>query len=134
MEQSGSEAPSSSPSDRPHRLTGADAFRLHLTLSLGLVLCIGAFTFELIRALDGHTFSWMYVFEWPLFAAFALYMWWNLLNGNDRRRPDRKGPSVPPHGSEGVSQPEDEDLAAWNRYLHSMESEETEVDRSGGDR
>ena len=32
--------------DQPGRLRGADAFRLHLTLVLGLSLCIGAFIFE----------------------------------------------------------------------------------------
>ena len=73
---------------QPVRLTGRDAFRLHLTLAAGLIVCCGAFAFELARALGGHSFSWMYVFEWPLFAAFAVYMWWNLLQGNDRvRRP-----------------------------------------------
>ncbi len=120
------------------RLTGADALRLHLTLAAGLALCVAAFTFELLRALGGHEFSWLYVFEWPVFAGFALYMWWSLLNGHDRRRPASPsapvrddGPSRPgeptPHG-QGQRAPGDgdEDLQAWNRYLRDMEAAEGE--------
>jgi hypothetical protein len=109
-------------SDQPVRLTGADAFRLHLTLAAGLALCIGAFCFELIRALGGHTFSWMYVFEWPLFAGFAIYMWWNLLNGLDRQpRQTSSGNLRPPADKEGAGH---EDLEAWHRYLLEMEATE----------
>jgi hypothetical protein len=108
----------------PDRLIGADAFRLHVTLILGLALCIAAFIFELLRALGGNTFSWMYVFEWPLFAGFALYMWWNLYNGNDRRRP------APPDLSDVEDRPLDSDLAAWNTYLRAMEAQETAHDHA----
>jgi hypothetical protein len=108
------------------RLRGADAVRLHATLAAGLTLCIGAFCFELVRALGGHTFSWLYVFEWPLFAGFALYMWWNLLHGNDRRRAPVEAPAVDDVDLEG----EDEGLAAWNRYLAEMEAAEADDERS----
>ncbi len=100
-------------------MTGKDAFWLHFTLGAGLTLCLGAFTFELWRALDGHTFSWMYVFEWPLFAAFAIYMWWNLLHGHDRvRRPAGASPTDP------RSTAPDEDLEAWNRYVRLVNADD----------
>jgi hypothetical protein len=61
----------------------------------------------------------MYVFEWPLFAAFAIYMWWNLLQGNDRvPQPSRK-PSQSP-----VAAPPDEELEAWNRYVRLVEADD----------
>jgi hypothetical protein len=102
----------------PARLTGRDAFRLHLTLAGGLTLCFTGFIIELLRALGGHSFSWMYVFEWPLFAGFAIYMWWNLLQGNDRvPRRASKDPSL-------QSREPDEDLDAWNVYLGVMEAAE----------
>jgi hypothetical protein len=103
---------------QPVRLTGRDAFRLHLTLAAGLIVCCGAFAFELARALGGHSFSWMYVFEWPLFAAFAVYMWWNLLQGHDRVR----RPPAPRSGGATASPPDDE-LEAWNRYVLSLEAD-----------
>jgi hypothetical protein len=134
------------PRNRPEgradgRLTGGDAVRLHVTLAAGLALCISAFCFELLRALGGHSFSWMYVFEWPLFAGFAIYMWWNLLQGNDRRRPsagddgDPAGPEHSEHSAGSAASPAtrtgadgtgDQDLEAWQRYLRQMEAAEAE--------
>jgi len=106
---------------KPTRLTGADALRLHSTLAGGLAICVTAFVIELLRALGGHSFSWMYVFEWPLFAGFALYMWWNLLQGNDRvhRRSTRHSAPTPGNAP-------DEGLDAWNLYLQVMEAAEGE--------
>jgi hypothetical protein len=62
------------------RLSGGEALRAHLTLVLGLALCAAAFWFELGRAEGGNELSWAYVFEWPLLAVFAVYMWWNVLD------------------------------------------------------
>jgi hypothetical protein len=117
------------------RLRGADAFRLHLTLGAGLTICIAAFVIEVIRALDGNTLSWAYVFEWPIFAVFAVYMWWNLLHGRDgsRRKPpgrDHVGPDGPRAGGDGSAahadgvDPGDADLLAWREYLKKMEADE----------
>jgi hypothetical protein len=109
------------------RLRGADAFWLHLTLILGLAVCIAAFVFEVSRALGGNSLSWAYVFEWPIFAAFAVYMWWQLLHGQDGSR--RKGPrssDVDGTGSPSASGAvtEDADLLAWQEYLRTMEADE----------
>lgn len=117
-----SESSGSGPDGRPVRLQGRDALGLHLTLVVGLALCAVAFTVELWRALDGHTFSWLYVFEWPIFAAFALYMWWNLLQGNDRvRRPSPPGQDAE-SGPSGPAQERDEKLEAWTRYVRELEA------------
>ena len=35
---------------------------------------------QLSRALGGNSLSWAYVFEWPLFAAYAVYMWWRFVH------------------------------------------------------
>ena len=108
------------PAAQPTRLRGADAARLHVTLAGGLTVCIGAFIIELLRALGGHSFSWIYVFEWPLFAGFALYMWWNLLHGKDRvPRASSTASSSPTTG-----EPPDEGLDEWNLYLQVMEAAE----------
>jgi hypothetical protein len=110
----------------PTRLTGSDARRLHFTLACGLALCVAAFIFELSRALAGHSFSWLYVVEWPIFAAFGIYAWWALLQGRDRvPRVSSKDPV-----SDGGAEP-DERLDAWNLYLQSMAADE-EHDEPGG--
>jgi len=82
------------------RLTGLEAARAHATLVAGLTLCTVAFWFELRRALGGNGLSWAYVFEWPLFAVFAVYMWWNVLHGGravrTRTRPQKAKPALDP--------------------------------------
>ena len=116
------------------RLRGADAVRLHLTLGVGLAVCAAAFVFEMSRALGGNTLSWAYVFEWPIFAVFAVYMWWNLLHGNDGARRSRT-PSTPGRSSPGRSAPgrpegaaplpdDDADLRAWQAYLRDLEAQD----------
>ena len=32
------------------------------------------------RAYNGNTLSWAYTFEWPLFAGYAIYVWWQLIH------------------------------------------------------
>ncbi len=63
-----------------------------MTLAIGLALCAAAFWFELKRALGGNALSWAYVFEWPLLAVFAVYMWSRFLHPgreNSRRKPEK---------------------------------------------
>ncbi len=105
------------------RLTGSEAVKVHLTLAAGLVLCAVAFFFELSRALGGNSLSWAYVFEWPLFAAFAVYLWWNVLHQN---KPRRRPPKVPTVAPEHV-----EMLKAWQEHLRQMAANEADARSSG---
>ena len=119
------------------RLRGADAVKLHLTLAAGLAICIAAFIFEVGRALGGNTLSWAYVFEWPIFAVFALYLWWNLLHDPDGHGRSG-GPAAErasadagrPPTADGAPAPEpqavDPELAAWQAYLREMEAAEAD--------
>jgi len=121
----------------PGRLHGADAVRLHTTLVVGLSICVAAFIFEVMRALGGNSLSWAYVFEWPIFAVFAIYMWWNLLHGTDgsRRNPARRrgsegrdgGATSEPARSGGApSGPDDPALRAWQEYLRKLDADESD--------
>jgi Na+/pantothenate symporter len=110
----------SEPSDVPStpaevRLPRKEALRLHATLALGLVLCVTAFWFEVSRALGGNALSWAYVFEWPLLAVFAVYMWWQLLHPGRDNRLNRKVKSLDP---------------SFNSMLERWEESKDDLERS----
>lgn len=111
IEESDDEGPASKDATR---LTGALAVRTHLTLLVGLVLCGLAFWFELGRAERGNALSWAYVFEWPLLAIFAIYMWWKLLHPGFTFKQRRAKPAIAPE-YEGM-------LAAWQIEQRKIEA------------
>ncbi len=85
-----------------------------------LVLCVAAFWFELRRAVGGNELSWAYVFEWPMFAVFAVYMWWNMLHQNRRRERKAAAPKV-------VAPEHVEMLKNWQEHLRTMAAAESEA-------
>ena len=103
------------------RLTGSEAVKLHLTLVAALALCIAAFLFEVRRALGGNELSWAYVFEWPLFAVFAVYMWWTTLHQNRRRRRTAAKPKV-------VAPEHVDMLIKWQEHQRALAAAEAEAE------
>lgn len=87
---------------------------IYLGLALAEVLCWGAFAFEVHRALEGNTLSWAYVFEWPVFALYALYMWRRMLR-DERAGSDSTNATT---GDENVVG--DAALEEYNAYLHRV--------------
>jgi hypothetical protein len=65
-------------------------------LGLHVILLILLPTFALLtqwqlsRALGGNTLSWAYTFEWPLFAGYAIYVWWQLIHESGVTRGARR--------------------------------------------
>src|SRR5450631_4724773 len=53
---------------------------MHVTLLILLPVFAWLTWWQLGRALDGNTLSWAYTFEWPLFAGYAVYVWWQLIH------------------------------------------------------
>jgi hypothetical protein len=84
--------------------------KLHLGLIFAEIICVSAFVIELLRATSGNELSWAYVFEWPFFAGYAIYMWRKLLNDETRQTLSTEDPS------ETAS---DEALAIYNEYLRN---------------
>lgn len=103
--------------DRPARESGVAAIKTHLTLAVGLALCAVAFWFELGRAERGNHLSWAYVFEWPLLAIFAVYMWWKVLHPEGTETPKRKKrqPELAPE-YQGM-------LEAWQESQRQLEAD-----------
>jgi hypothetical protein len=90
--------------------------RLHLGLVIAGVLCPAAFGVELWRALAGNDLSWVYVVEWPLFLAIAVWMWKSMVDsarGRTRIRPTRAEPIAE----------DDADLVAWRHYVAGLEDQ-----------
>ena len=100
--------------ERPERLRGGAAMRLHVGLVLCLAICLGIGTFELTRALGGNMLSWAYVVEWPVLAGFGVFMWWRLLHGDPVRKPPTSAKAM---ARQAV---DEQDLAAWNAYLADL--------------
>jgi DNA-binding transcriptional regulator of glucitol operon len=49
------------------------AWHVFVVLATGGMIWLG--DWQLHRALSGNALSWVYTFEWPLFAIFAVYFW-----------------------------------------------------------
>ncbi len=105
---------------RGTRLTGSEAVTLHVTLVVVVALCLAAFWFEVRRALGGNELSWAYVFEWPIFAAFAVYMWWITLHQNRRQRRRAAQPKT-------VAPEHVQMLKNWQEHLRTMAAAESEA-------
>ena len=65
------------------------AIKLHALLAFALAVMIPLFLWQLRRALGGHVQSWAYAIQWPAFALYAVYMWWQLLHDQPGRPPGR---------------------------------------------
>jgi DNA-binding transcriptional regulator of glucitol operon len=96
---------------------------------------------QISRALGGNTLSWAYVFEWPLFACYAVYMWWRFVHeaGEDTPPPatagaDTGGPATaatddtPALEETAQEKEEDKEMAAYNDYLAQL----AERDKASG--
>jgi hypothetical protein len=95
-----------------------------------MALCV----WQIYRALGGNSLSWAYVFEWPIFAGYAVYMWWRFVHeaGKAETTPQPASTSL---AEDGQSHPrdvpeaaEDAELAAYNQYLARL----AERDRAAG--
>jgi hypothetical protein len=95
------------------------AVRLHLTLAVLLPAFAAMFWWQLHRALAGNGLSWAYTVEWPLFAAYAVFLWWRLLHDDFPSTPKRAKPTAPSEAA---------DLNAYNAYLASLRDDDRRQD------
>ncbi len=72
--------------ERPTAWWSRRAIGLHVTLAVVLPAFAGLFWWQVQRVRQGNTLSWAYVFEWPFFAGYAVYLWWHLVH-------DQPGPA-----------------------------------------
>jgi DNA-binding transcriptional regulator of glucitol operon len=115
------------------------ALKLHAVILVVVPACMALCVWQISRALDGNSLSWAYVFEWPLFAGYAIYMWWRFVHEKPEAA-EAAGAAVSENGhGDGAPQArprpraakaaqEDAELAAYNDYLARL----AENDRARG--
>ena len=97
----------------------------HVLLVVAVTVCLGFGRWQLGRAEDRHSvLNWSYAVEWALFAVFAVVCWgWYLrddLRGGADAEPQEPAPPVYLPVAAPVTDDEDPELAAYNRYLASL--------------
>ena len=100
------------------------ALLLHLVVLLLVPTFLGLFWWQVQRVREGNTLSWAYVFEWPFFAAYAIYLWWRLVHEEPDHTDDPTvdGAHDDAGHEEDRDQDEDDELAAYNRYLAELDA------------
>jgi hypothetical protein len=95
------------------------AIGLHVVIIVIVPAFAALCTWQVYRALGGNDLSWAYVFEWPFFAGYAIYMWWRLLH----EAPDGTA-TAPVMAGAAPEAVENEDVvsdrAAYNDYLTAL--------------
>ena len=107
------------------------ALKLHLVILLVVPAFMALCVWQISRAVGGNSLSWAYVFEWPLFAGYAVYMWWRFVHEAPDSDPapgsTSDGP-VPAPQEPARREDDDAELAAYNAYLAQL----AERDRAAG--
>jgi hypothetical protein len=100
------------------------AVLLHLTALVVVPGCLALGWWQLHRALSGNTLSWAYTVEWPFFAVYGVYMWWRIVHEQPTKLSQSSPGSAegrpPANGPDRDEEDEDEELAAYNRYLAGL--------------
>ena len=95
----------------------------HVLLVLAVGACFGFGRWQFHRAVDRHSIlNWSYTVEWTLFGLFAVLCWGWFLRDELRGPPEEE--QAPAQVYQPVAQPvtdeEDPELAAYNRYLAEL--------------
>ena len=123
------------------------ALKLHAVILVVVPAFLALCVWQIHRALGGNSLSWAYVFEWPLFAGYAVYMWWRFVHEAAEDAAGRAAGVRPPvprrhHGAAPAARrheahpatdarrgaQEDAELAAYNEYLAQL----AEQDKAAG--
>jgi hypothetical protein len=108
---------------------------MHVTLLVILPTFAWLTWWQLGRALGGNTLSWAYTFEWPLFAGYAVYVWWQLIHDRSTGVPRLPAASgAEESGGEGILEPGWALTGGRRRNVAIAAGSAVEEERPGGER
>ena len=100
------------------------ALVLHLLMVVWVVGCGVAGWWQISRAIEGNSLSFLYAIEWPVFALGGLFAWWLLIHTSPVTQEERDERRAFEEHQRSLTQaakrrPEDEDdaLRVYNDYL-----------------
>jgi hypothetical protein len=107
------------------------AFTLHAVILVIVPAFAALCIWQVHRALGGNSLSWAYVFEWPFFAGYAIYMWWRFLHERPPAAAAKLAAAIgtastttitpdPANPDVAKDDPDAEDRAAYNKYLAEL--------------
>ena len=112
-----------------NRWFSSGAVKLHVLAIVSVAGMLYLFAWQLGRALAGNTLSWAYTIEWPMFAGYAVYMWWRLLHEQPefadsrsaRRRAERAARREARADERAVA--DEAEMTAYNAFLARRSAE-----------
>lgn len=107
---------------------GPRALGLHVALMAWLAMCASAAWWQVGRAVQGNSLSFMYAVEWPVFGVLGVLGWFALLNMETvtahkeaaRREFEERMRAEALAAREAAKAEEDPALAAYNDHLASL--------------
>jgi DNA-binding transcriptional regulator of glucitol operon len=97
----------------------------HITLAIVFPGFFALAYWQLHRALSGNTLSWAYVFEWPFFAGYAVYLWWHLIHDQNKNLEVKQANVI-----HDVDDEDDLELKKYNQYLASLHEKDSDNKRA----
>lgn len=124
---------------RPPRSRAKDFWQLDVPLAVVLVLCTVITVIEYRRANEGVWRAWIYLFEWPMIAAFAIWIWYRFKHeGVTGGFVQRWKSRVAQYEAEADAlerqqdrqdDPDDAELAAWRRQQRELRSQDRQSEQ-----
>ncbi|HEV3369711.1 MAG TPA: hypothetical protein VG074_09105 [Acidimicrobiales bacterium] len=96
------------------------AVGLHVLIIVIVPVFAALCVWQVRRALGGNELSWAYVFEWPFFAGYAIYMWWRFIHEAPLDASAPTARSVEVEADPVADRDEAAERAAYNNYLAEL--------------
>lgn len=103
------------------------ALLLHAACLFWVAGCIAAGWWQVGRAVDGNSLSWVYAIEWPVFAVAGIVGWWALLHTKPatpeekaERRAFEENQRKQAQQAKRRPDEEDEAMKAYNDHLAAL--------------